>query len=87
MSTNGEELVQTMALWLTKEEAVILLNKVQGCPTFITYGVEVYMVPAGSMPMPDGSVKEAVNVMVRAETEMQAGIGKGFLLALFWKGR
>lgn len=87
MSTTNNEMVQTKALWLTKSEADRLIKRTFGCSTFITYGIEVYTVDAEPMPVinpVDGTVTKtpAVNLMVRAETEMQAGIGKGFLIAL-----
>jgi hypothetical protein len=81
------ELVQTHVFHLTVNEAEHLLNRVRNNRTLMTYGVEVYTVPAGPQVLINPITREVtthpgVNVMVRAETAMQAGIGKGFLFAL-----
>jgi hypothetical protein len=85
---NPADLVQTQVLHLTVSEAENLLRRVRNCRTFITYGIEVYTVTASKQAVINpvtGEVTEedGVNVMVRAETDMQAGIGKGFLFAVY----
>lgn len=81
MSTDTE-LSQHQALYLTATEAPYLLRKLQGSKFLMTYGVEVYTVPAEPMPMADGSKADAVFVMCRAETDMQCGMGVGFVTAV-----
>ncbi len=75
------EPTQVLAVTLPVSDAEALLSRVRNCRTFITYGIEVYTVSAEPMVMYNGETRDAVNVMVRAETDMQAGIGKGYLIA------
>lgn len=86
--SNDQELAQASVLHLTVSEAEHLLNRVRGDRTLMTYGVEVYTIPGSPMPLVNPTNGEVTNhpgavVMVRAETERQCGIGKGFLLAIF----
>lgn len=76
------ELSQHQALYCTASEAQTLLRRLQGAKFLMTYGVEVYTVPAEPMPMENGSKVDAVFVMCRAETDMQCGMGVGFVTAI-----
>lgn len=70
-------------LQLTVNEATHLLNRVRGASVLRTYGIEITTTPSDNkMPMQDGTLVDAVYVFVTAETEIQAGIGKGWLLAI-----
>lgn len=78
-----ENLSQSAALTLTKNEAVHLLNRLAKSTFLKARGIEVYAVPAlEPMVMDDGRSFPAVVVMVRAETDKACGIGVGFVTAI-----
>jgi len=70
-------------LQLTVSEADRLLSRVRNASILRTYGIDITTTPSNNkMPMQDGTLVDAVYVFVTAETEVQAGIGKGWLIAI-----
>ena len=80
---SNQELSQWSALHLTASEATRLLKRLENSSFLRTRGVEVYTVPMTEpFVMNDGSKVEGVTVMCRAETDMQCGMGVGFVVAI-----
>jgi len=79
---SNQELSQWSALHLTKSEGERLLKRLENSSFLRTRGVEVYTVPSEPFVMGDGSKHEGVTVMCRAETDMQCGMGVGFVVAV-----
>lgn len=72
---------QTQALHLTVREATRLLARVHKSRFLRAHGCEVYTVDAPSIDV-NGVPVASVYVMVRAPSDLDAGAGKGFLVAL-----
>lgn len=72
---------QTQALHLTVREAERLLARVHKSRFLRAHGCEVYTTPAPPIDV-NGSPVPAVYVMVRASSDLDAGAGKGFLVAI-----
>jgi len=81
MSQNHET-PQRSVLHLTKTEADHLLRRLAGSSYLIARGVEVYAVPDEDFVLSDGSRHPGVTIMVRAETDVQVGMGHGFVTAI-----
>ena len=79
---SNQEPSQWSALHLTASEATRLLKRLENSSFLRTRGVEVYTVPSESVIMNDGSKVDGVTVMCRAETDMQCGMGVGFVVAI-----
>ena len=76
-----ETMKTLQALNLTKSEADRLVRRVRNSSVLRTYGVTVKLEPGDRM-LVGSEMVDGVSVVVEAETDVQAGIGKGFLIAV-----
>ncbi len=70
-------MVTLTACKMPQHEALKMVQRVRNCRTFVTYGIEVTVDTYEPTPGDDWLIIE-----VHADKPEQAGIGKGYILAL-----